>query len=204
MMRHPDPAANWAVYRIRSAAEQKPEHPAAAVTWHDAIAYATWRGKRLPTVLEWERAARGTDGRSFPWGNEFDPSRCNSVESNRGQTTAVRAHPAGCSPVGCYDMAGNVFEWLQDWSPTPRHSPLPNSEKANRGGSYRRQAADLMCWYEESDPPWMTLADVGFRCAWTSVGTGSGSQPPLSEQESTLVSCPKMDNYILNRLRADA
>lgn len=182
MAREQDATTASAVERLRGAARARPDHPATGVSWHEAMAYATWKRKRLPTALEWERAARGTDGRSFPWGDRFDPTLCNSVEGRRGRTTPVREFPGGRSPSGCYDMAGNTFEWLLDWALDSRHTSSPNTEKTSRGGSYNREAADLVCWYQESDPPWMRMADVGLRCVWTpeartwthSAGTSGG------------------------------
>ncbi len=171
MVRQQDGTTAGVVERFRGAVRARADHPATGVTWYDAVAFTTWKRKRLPTALEWERAARGVDGRNFPWGDQFDPALCNSLESQRRGTTPVRAFPGGRSPCGCYDMAGNVFEWLLDWASVPRHTSLPNTEKINRGGSYNRGAADLMCWYQESDPAWLPMADVGFRCVWTPEAT---------------------------------
>lgn len=159
--------------RLRTRAEIKASgvimanHPAANITWYEALAYAAWLKKRLPTALEWERAAAGTAGNIYPWGNDFDSNRCNHAGSRVGTTTPVDYYPNGRSEDGCYDMAGNVFEWTDDWSPMSRFSSAPASEKVNKGGSYVREASDLVNWYEESDPPDLRLTDVGFRCAWS-------------------------------------
>jgi formylglycine-generating enzyme required for sulfatase activity len=93
------------------------DHPVVCVTWHDAVAYAAWLAKltgqswRLPTEAEWEKAARGTDGRIYPWGDAFDKARCNVSESGIGTTTPVGSYPNGASPYGAQDMAGSVWEW---------------------------------------------------------------------------------------------
>jgi len=91
------------------------DHPVVGVSYYEAEAYASWAGKRLPTEQEWERAARGTDGREYPWGNVFDMTRCNSLESGIDATTPVTTYPKGISPSGCFDMAGNVWEWGASW-----------------------------------------------------------------------------------------
>jgi formylglycine-generating enzyme required for sulfatase activity len=88
--------------------------PVVGITWLDAYAFARWMGGRLPTEAEWEKAARGTDGRVWPWGNRFDPMRANTAESSNHRTLDVGTYPGGRSVFGCYDMAGNVAEFCLD------------------------------------------------------------------------------------------
>lgn len=88
-------------------------HPVTLISWYDANSYAQWAKKRLPSEAEWEKAARGTDGRRWPWGNVMDPRRLNTYY-NVGSTTPVMAYPQGASPYGIMGMAGNVSEWTAD------------------------------------------------------------------------------------------
>ncbi|MCA9795358.1 MAG: SUMF1/EgtB/PvdO family nonheme iron enzyme, partial [Candidatus Eremiobacteraeota bacterium] len=112
--RHPVTNAEFAEFRPEHVHRFRPEHtdhPAVFVSWYDAVAYAEWLGKRLPSEAEWEKAARGCDGRLFPWGDRFESHRLNSAEGGRQATSAVGSFPNGVSPFGCQDMVGNVWEW---------------------------------------------------------------------------------------------
>ena len=133
------------------------DHPIVGVNYYEAEAYAKWAGKRLPTEREWEKAARGEDGRKYPWGNEFDQKKCNSEESAIGHTTPVTQYPRGVNPYGCYDMAGNVWEWCADLYDEKKDS------RVLRGGSWFNTAGSLRVSYRLSCNAFNRLYNIGFR-----------------------------------------
>ncbi len=115
--RHREPGTSYGRSSWQQQCAERMDHPVAAVSGEDILAYAdfltqvTGERWRLPTEAEWEKAARGTDGRIFPWGNDWDPMRANTEDDGPGRTTPVGTYADGVSPYGCCDMAGNVWEW---------------------------------------------------------------------------------------------
>jgi len=150
------------------------DQPVTQIKWADAGEYCQRNGKRLPTEAEWEKAARGMDGREFPWGNEFDAKKANTGLSTQRGLAPVGSFAAGKSPYGVYDLAGNVWEWVEDW-----YQPYPGSTytsdyfgermKVIRGGGWEGTHHDSSHQYRAAyrffAPPDLPLGDVGFRCA---------------------------------------
>jgi hypothetical protein len=137
---------------------QHPNRPVASVSWYEAAAYCAWDGVRLPFEAEWERAARGIEGREYPWGKEEPDEQRANFDRKVGNPTPVGLYPAGATPEGVADMAGNVWEWLEDWYERDRVRVL-------RGGSFFLDSRNLRASFRYMDVPGDRSNSVGFRCA---------------------------------------
>ena len=146
--------------------------PMMNVSWFEADSYCKWKGQRLPTEAEWEKAARGTDGRRFPWGNEFDKNKANTQQKS---LAPIGFFQADVSPYGSYDMGGNVSEWVGSW-----YKPYPENEyhdpdfgekyRVVRGGSWGGVGHYYVSYYVRTAfrafaDPTKRYNDTGFRCA---------------------------------------
>ncbi len=149
------------------------DYPVSFILWEEARGYCEWVGGRLPTEAEWEKADRGTDGRKYSWGNDWDPDRCNSISGGPHRPESAGSFPDCVSPYGVLDMSGSMWEWCADWYEENYYEknllrdpkgPASGSLRVIRGGGWMSQPLWLRTAYRFKVPPSTRKADHGFRC----------------------------------------